>query len=146
MNSNRRLTRTSRADVLWSLALFLASQLGLAIAIEGWLPELRDPRYACRARQLIRRTTGAAPRPLSIIMLGSSRVQDGFNSSELESQLTQRFRRPIVVFNFGIPGSGPVANLLHFERLIAAELKPDGCNSRSACRKPLNSNALHGEC
>ncbi len=22
----------------------------------------------------------------------------------------------------------------------------DGCNSPSACRKPLNSNALHGEC
>ncbi len=25
-------------------------------------------------------------------------------------------------------------------------VKADGCNSPSACRKPLNSNALHGEC
>lgn len=125
MNACRRISRCSRADLLWSLALFAASQLGLAIAIEGWLPELRDPRYACRARQLIRRTTGERPRPLCIVMLGSSRVRDGFNSSELESRLGRQLRRPVVVFNFGIPGAGPVANLLHFERLIAAGVKPD---------------------
>lgn len=111
--------------MLWFLTLFAASQLGLAIAIEGWLPELRDPRYACRAKQLIRRTAGVGPKPLCVVMLGSSRVRDGFNSSELEARLARQFRRPIVVYNFGIPGAGPVANLLHFERLIAAGVKPD---------------------
>ena len=125
MNGRRRIKLCSRADVLWFLTLFAASQLGLAIAIEGWLPELRDPRYACRAKQLIRRTTGEERKPLCVVMLGSSRVRDGFNSSELEGRLARQFCRPIIVYNFGIPGAGPVANLLHFERLIAAGVKPD---------------------
>ena len=125
MNSCRRLVRSSRSDVLWALALFAASQIALAIAVEGWRPDLRDPRYACRAERLICRTTGAGPRPLCIVALGSSRVQDGFNSSDLEARLSARLRRPLVVFNFGIPGAGPIANLIHFERLTAAGVKPD---------------------
>jgi hypothetical protein len=125
MNGRRRIKRCSPTDVLWFLMLFAAGQLGLAIAIEGWLPELRDPRYACRAKQLIRRTTGEGSKPLCIVMLGSSRVRDGFNSSELEVRLARQFRRPFIIYNFGIPGAGPVANLLHFERLIAAGVKPD---------------------
>jgi hypothetical protein len=111
--------------VLWSLALFVAGQLALAVVIECWMPGLRDPRYACRAEQLIRRKPQAEPRPLSVVMLGSSRVQDGFNSSALEAHLREQFQRPIVVFNFGVPAAGPVANLLHLERLIAADAKPD---------------------
>lgn len=126
MKSPRRFTRCSRADVLWSLGLFFIGQLGLALAIETWLPELRDPRYACRAGQLIGRAGDRGrPRPLTIVMLGSSRVQDGFNASELENQLSRQFDRPLVLFNFGIPAAGPVANLLHFERLMAAGAKPD---------------------
>lgn len=125
MNGRRRTNRCSRADVLWFLTLFAASQFGLAIAIENWLPELRDPRYASRAKHLIRRTTGEGSKPLCVVMLGSSRVRDGFNSSELEARLSREFRRPAVVFNFGVAGAGPVANLLHFERLIAAGVKPD---------------------
>lgn len=125
MKPNRRLTHCARADVIWSLVLFAVGQIGLALAIEAWLPGLRDPRYASRAGQLIRRTTGDAPRPLSIVMLGSSRVQDGFNASDLEAQISRELERPLVVFNFGIPAAGPVANLLHFERLIAAGVKPD---------------------
>lgn len=124
MKSQRRFTRCSRADVLWSLALFAASQLALAVAIETRLPGLRDPRYACRARQLVGRTSHEA-RPLTIVMLGSSHVQDGFNASELEIRLSRQFARPLVLYNFGIPAAGPVANLLHFERLMAAGVKPD---------------------
>jgi hypothetical protein len=121
----RRLTRCSRADVLWSVALFIAGQLGLAVAIEYKLAGLRDPRYACRAEPLIRRATGAGPESLSVVILGSSRVQDGLNSSELEERLSRQLDSPVVIYNFGIPAAGPVANLLHFERLSAAGVKPD---------------------
>lgn len=124
MKSLRRFNRCSRADVLWSLALFLTGQLAMALAIESWLPELRDPRYACRAAQLIPRAN-SAKRPLTIVVLGSSHVQDGFNASELETRLSRQFARPLVLFNFGIPAAGPVANLLHFDRLLAAGVKPD---------------------
>lgn len=124
MTSQRRFTRCARADVLWSLVLFVASQLGLALAIENWLPGLRDPRYACRARQLVARNDRDS-QALTLVMLGSSRVQDGFNASELEAQLSAQLARPLVLFNFGIPAAGPVANLLHFERLMAAGVKPD---------------------
>ncbi len=122
---DRRLTQCSRADVTWGLTLFVAAQLGLAVAIERWLPELRDPRYACRAAKLCPRTVAAEPKPLTLVMLGSSRVQDGLVSSELESRLRRDFARDVVMFNFGLPGAGPVANLFYFERLRAAGVKPE---------------------
>jgi hypothetical protein len=122
---HRRLTRCARADVIWGLALFVAGQLLLAAAIETCLPELRDPRYVCRARKLCQRAAAVDPKPLTVVMLGSSRVQDGFDASALEVQLRRRLDRFLVVYNFGLPGTGPIANLLHFERLCAANVKPD---------------------
>ncbi|HUY32280.1 MAG TPA: hypothetical protein VMV69_05830 [Pirellulales bacterium] len=111
--------------MFWALALFVTAQLGLAVAIEWWLPELRDPRYACRAAKLCPRAVVTEPKPLTLVMLGSSRVQDGLNSSELEARLRRKFSREVVMFNFGLAAAGPVANLLHFQRLRAAGVKPE---------------------
>jgi hypothetical protein len=114
-----------RADVLWGLLLFVALQLGLAVAIEYGLPRIRDPFYAYRAERL-RRQTVDAPRPhLTVVMLGSSRVRDGLQSGDLGRQFGAELGRDMLLFNFGIPQCGPVVSLLYFERLHAAGLKPD---------------------
>src|SRR5437660_2836123 len=100
----RRLARSARAALVWGLAAFAVLQLGLAVAIEGWLPELRDPYFAYRAARLARRA--ARPdRPFTIVVLGSSRVQDGLVAGDLEAPLARKLGRRVVVFNFGIPGA-----------------------------------------
>src|SRR5258707_596996 len=106
----------SRAILLWAIGALALLQLGLAVAIEYRLPEWRDPFYACRAAMLQRRVT-ASPRPVTVLVLGSSRVQHGLRGSELGSWASDQIGAPVVVFNFGIRGAGPVANLCHFKRL-----------------------------
>jgi hypothetical protein len=120
----KRLVRSARSDLAWAVAAFATLQLSLAVAMERWWPQLRDPYYGYRAERLVRRTV-ADDRPLTVVMLGSSRVQNGFDSSALEREARACLRRPVVVFNFGVPGAGPVTNLLNFERLEAAGVRPD---------------------
>jgi hypothetical protein len=121
----RGLIHHGRADVLWGLFVFVAVQLGLVVAIEILLPQFRDPFYAYRAASLKRRTLDAPSKPLTVVMLGSSRVRDGLRSGDLGRHLEARLGRDVVLYNFGIPQCGPVMSLLNFERLRAAGLKPD---------------------
>src|SRR4051794_14882990 len=111
----RHLARSARGALLWGLAAFAALQFGLAAAIEGWLPQLRDPYFAYRAARLAPRVAGPH-RPFTILVLGSSRVQDGLVAGDLEVPLARRLGRPVVVFNFGIPGAGPITHLLNLKR------------------------------
>jgi hypothetical protein len=120
----RHLTRSARGALLWGLAAFAALQLGLAVAVEGWLPQLRDPYFAYRAARLAPRVAGP-DRPFLILVLGSSRVQDGLVAGDLEAPLARALGRPVVVFNFGIPGAGPITNLLNLKRLLARGIHPD---------------------
>jgi hypothetical protein len=100
-------------------------QLGLALAIERWLPELRDPEYGYRLRRLAPRTRPGAGRPFTVVMLGSSRTTWGFKAGRLEHTLAQSLGRPVVVFNFGVTGAGPLLHLLNLRRLLADGVRPD---------------------
>ncbi len=114
----RRLTQHTRADVLWGLFVFVAMQLGLAVAIEYGLPQIRDPFYAYRASKLQRRMLGTSTQQLPVVMLGSSRVRDGLRPGDLGRHLGAKLGRDVVLFNFGIPQCGPVVSLLYFGRMV----------------------------
>src|SRR5205085_3265632 len=88
-------------------------------------PELRDPYYGYKARQLIGRAVGNPERPFTVLMIGSSRTAFGLQGSRLEERFAAELRRPVVAFNFGVPGAGPVMQLLHYQRLRAAGVRPD---------------------
>jgi hypothetical protein len=122
--ARRPPARTGRSALAWGAASFVLMQLGLALAIERWLPELRDPSYAVKARVLGRRT-GVANRAAAIVMVGSSRVEYGLLGQALEEQLQAMCSRRPVVFNFGISGAGPVTELLTVRRLLADGIRPD---------------------
>jgi hypothetical protein len=124
MVQRRDSIRFSGADLFWGLAAFVLLQLALAVAIEGWLPQLRDPYFAYRAACL-KRQASTEPRPFLVVVLGSSRVQHGVRGADVEKRLAERIGRPVVVFNFGIPGSGPVSHWLYLRRLLKEGLKPD---------------------
>lgn len=120
----RVLERRARRELLWAALAFVSLQLGLGVAIEHCLPRLRDPVFDLRAAQLARRARSPG-RPLTVVMLGSSRVVNGFRAGALEAPLARSLDRPAVVFNFGTPAAGPVVNLMHLRRLEDRGLRPD---------------------
>jgi hypothetical protein len=120
----RRRQRFARSAVLSGLAAVLALNLGLLAAVE-LIPRLRDPFYGDKARRLWQRLRESTEKPITVVMIGSSRTGVGFHAKLAEEQLARTFSRPMVVFNFGNPSAGPVTNLLYLRRLLAEGLRPD---------------------
>src|SRR5262245_36663616 len=50
--SHSTRVRKARAGVLWTVACFLALELGLAVGMDSVLVKLRDPVYSSRASRL----------------------------------------------------------------------------------------------
>ncbi|HEY2250099.1 MAG TPA: DUF1574 family protein, partial [Planctomycetaceae bacterium] len=121
----RQRTRRARATLFCSVAGFAFLQLALGVSIELWLPQLRDPYYGQRINLLRRRIVAAAPRPLTVLMLGTSRTRNGLLGKSLERQLGQVQGRPVVVFNFGQNSAGPMTELFNLKRLLADGVRPD---------------------
>jgi hypothetical protein len=111
--------------LFWSLAGFAALQLALGLSIELWLPQLRDPYYGHRVNLLRHRMVDATTRPLTVLMLGSSRTRQGLLGKSLEQPLSQATGRQVVVFNFGQSSAGSMTELLNLKRLLADGIRPD---------------------
>jgi len=119
--------RAARRAVAAGLLLFAASQLALGVTAE-YYPRLRDPLYGDKFAKLQRRltdVTAAGPRPAVVVMLGSSRTGLAFHGKVMERRLAADLGRPAVAFNYGTPAAGPVTQLVYFDRLLAAGVRPD---------------------
>jgi hypothetical protein len=103
-------------------------QAGLSvIACYVW-PALRDPLYYDKLAKLRLRQAAVAAsgdQPATVVMFGSSRTLSALDGKSLDEQLSARFRRPTLAFNFGEPAAGPIANFLNLRRLVAAGERPD---------------------
>jgi hypothetical protein len=114
--------RKARAALGWTLLGFCAAQLLLGVFLSRRHPDVCDPMYLYR-RQLLRARLAEAPgRPL-VLVLGSSRPACALQPATLEAC------RPgpdgPLVFNFAIPGAGPVRSLMILRRLLADGVRPD---------------------
>ena len=99
-----------RRVVLIGLALVALGQFGLAVAVERFLPELRDPEYGFRLRSALRLVRENPGRPL-VLAIGSSRTQMGLSPADLGIGPVDWPGRPAaepLVLNFGTPASGPL--------------------------------------
>lgn len=117
--------RQARRVFLWALGSFVFLQAGMAVGIERWFPEFRDPLYVFKARRLHQRTVEDPTKPLSVVLLGSSRTVFGFKAGMLEKPLSDAAGRSVVAFNFGVTGAGPVTSLMMLRRLLAEGIRPD---------------------
>jgi hypothetical protein len=117
--------RKARLVLLWLALGYLGIQLGL-LAAEEWWPFLRDPHYGYRVARLRERLAHADNRPVSVIMLGSSRTEGAFRAAPVEQELERQMGRPVALFNFGIPSAGPSMELLVLDRLLKQGIRPDG--------------------
>jgi hypothetical protein len=116
--------------LLWSVAWFAAAQLALACSVDRLLPQLHDPNYVFKTAQLRRRLqacarSGGGRRPLTILMLGSSRTVFGLDARGVERHVRRQLGRPVVVYNFGVAAVGPLREYLYLERLLAEGFRPD---------------------
>ncbi len=121
----RTPARLGRAALLWGIATFALVQLGIALAIETFLPDWRDPVFGVKIRLLTSRTVEAPARPPTVVMVGSSRVEHGLLAHTLEEQLSAAVGQRVVAFNFGLSGAGPVTEQLVVRRMLAAGVRPD---------------------
>jgi hypothetical protein len=109
----------------WGLATFIAFQLILAGMVRFCFPFLRDPDYAYKADRLEHRLRATGGRPLTVVMLGSSRTVFGLKPKPLEGKLARDLGSPCIVFNFGLTGAGPLLEWLSLDRLLRDEIRPD---------------------
>ncbi|MCS6852783.1 MAG: hypothetical protein NZ700_16620 [Gemmataceae bacterium] len=107
----------SAATVLGSAACcFVVGQLLLALSMETWRPEWRDPELGARLRQLRRLTQEKGPP--AWLVLGSSRVQRAFAPEVLAAD------QEAWGYNFGLTAAGPVREYLALRRLLADGIRP----------------------
>lgn len=115
---HRRWLRHHRAAAFWLLAVFVASQLVLAVYVDQDAPAVRDPEFYLLEGMLRDRMAEKPGRPTAMF-LGSSRVAHGFDARRTTGQ------HDAVVFNFGVPGSGPYFQTVMMDRLRADGVRTD---------------------
>jgi hypothetical protein len=114
----RRWLRHHRASAFWLLAAFALSQLVLAIYVDQAAPAVRDPEFYLLEGMLRDRMAERPGRPTAMF-LGSSRVAHGFDAKRATGD------HDAVVFNFGVPGSGPYFQTVMMDRLAADGVRAD---------------------
>src|SRR5262245_10472639 len=110
------------AAIAWFAAFFLCAQAALALAMERWRSEFRDPELGRKLGLLRARLSDHPDRPL-LLMLGSSRTLQGFQPRRFEG-MTAPDGRPVVAFNFGLTGVGPMKELACLHRLRLEGIRP----------------------
>jgi hypothetical protein len=118
------LSSKARASLICGVLGFVALQVGLDIAIESWLPELRDPEFGTKRARLNERQKQDPDRPF-LLLLGSSRTEVGIRPEVLSADLPSGPEAPSV-FNFGITMGGPMTELLCLKRLLRDGIRPQG--------------------
>src|SRR3954465_14453771 len=106
--------RHHRRAAFWMLAVFAVSQLALAVYVDQEAPAVRDPEFYLLEGMLRDRMAEKPGRPTAMF-LGSSRVAHGFDARRAGAG------HDAVVFNFGVPGSGP-----YFQTIMMDRLRDDG--------------------
>jgi hypothetical protein len=125
MKRSAESRRWARGVLLWALAVVALGQLGLAVVLECCRPNLCDFPFAYRADRPLRRLRQAPERPITVVAIGSSRTMFGLDGQRAEARLRRHLSGNPVVFNFGIPATGPVRHALHLNRLLRDGLHPD---------------------
>lgn len=109
--------------IIWGALLFACAQAALSVYLNQCRPDLRDPAFGLRLHTLQKQMAEHPSAPL-VLILGSSRTMNGLSPAHMPISLPREGPAPLV-FNFALPGSGSVRELMTFRRLRAAGIKPD---------------------
>jgi hypothetical protein len=112
--------RARRAVVVF-LLLFVASTAGFVVAADGVAPTIRDPEFGKKLSRVKSRMAANPGAPV-VAVFGSSRVGMGVRPPAVEAAFDAD-RRPVVA-NLSLLGSGPLMQLLAFDRLRRSGIRP----------------------
>lgn len=120
MRKKKYHRRRARQTMLSALAWFGIGQLLLTSAIDRYALAVRDPEFAAKAVALETQLLAHPGRPL-LLALGSSRTRLALRAGQVSEDSRGD---PVVCFNFGIPGAGPIMQLVCLRRLLARGICP----------------------
>src|SRR5260370_32223182 len=112
----------SRRTLAAGLLFFLAAQLAFNIVADMRHPELYDPEYGVRLALLRARMAEMPDRPL-LLLIGSSRTVMSF-PPEVLGELRSADGARVLPFNFSHLAAGPLINLIAYDRLRRAGIRP----------------------
>ena len=140
-----RRARRARSALAWGLGGFLLLQLGLIIKIDQGASEFRDLAYAQKMTRLRHRTEDAPARPLTVVMLGSSRTVFGLKAFAVAilGGITSAWGVMLAGLLFGVVESlitallgSAYTQILTFTLVIVAlALMPNGLFGRAELKK-----------
>jgi hypothetical protein len=110
--------RQHRRAAFWLLGIFALSQAVLAVFVDQRAPAVRDPEFYLLEGMLRDRMAERPGKPTAMF-LGSSRVAHGFDAVRATGN------HDAVVFNFGIPGSGPYFQTVMMDRMREDRVRTD---------------------
>jgi hypothetical protein len=111
-----------------TIAIFVVATLAInaavALLLDEFHPELRDPEYARRISSLKDRVAEYPQRPL-VLVLGSSRTAMGIRPGEWEACRPARAASSDpLLFNLSLIGGGPLLEMIVTQRIFADGIKP----------------------
>lgn len=118
----RRMKRNARALLWWIPFWYVLAQLIVAFWMdESWLLN-RTQVERDKWKHLHDRLAQAPDRSL-VLMLGSSRTDWAFQAGRLDGQPGPD-GRPLLVYNFGVPTTGPMHEALYINDLLDEGIRP----------------------
>jgi hypothetical protein len=115
-----QIAQSRRVLVVFLLA-FVAATVGLDLAADAVVPTLRDPEFGKKLARAKARIAANPDRPV-VAFLGSSRVGMGVRPPAVEAGFAAGCRP--VVANLSLLGSGPLLQVLAYDRLRRAGVRP----------------------
>ncbi len=111
----------SRAVLLWGLGVFLGTQLLGSLLLDYCWPVLRFPS-AARVLSLVSQTP-----PPRLVLLGSSRIEIGIESAEMEDLLRREFRleQGFPILNAAVPAGDPITMEHMLGQLLQRSIRPE---------------------
>lgn len=117
----RRMRRYGRTVLLWSLLWYAVVQIFPLLLKDRWqyIGTANEAWKWPALRQLVAKKP---ERPL-LLMLGSSRTSWAFRANDLDG-MPDSDGRPMNVYNFGIPATGPIHELFYLREMLAEGIRP----------------------
>jgi hypothetical protein len=114
----------ARGGVLVGIVLFVLVQVALRVTIEEYRPELRDPTFEIKYRQLTRLMHQFQQPPVTVLFMGSSMTAYGIKADMVDEPLSRVLGRSAIGFNLGINNGGPFTQLVYVRRLLRRGVRP----------------------
>jgi hypothetical protein len=121
LSRSRRLRLCGKRITLWFLLWYMAFQIVPTVLKDRW--HRIGPHYELNKWPALEQLVAEDPtRPL-VVMVGSSRTAWDFQASALDG-MSDSDGRSMLVYNFGVPSTGPCFQLFWLRDLLAKGIRP----------------------